>query len=249
MEAAARRAGVLANVVVVGPDLSRHASTIRALRQLRPRALILNYVERAPLEVRPELEAFEREGGRVVSLGGLEDDYVSVRFDDDASGALMGRHLLELGRSRFAVVTAAHPSHTARVEALLEVLADAGIDRASVPVRVCGVSAEEGRMAARALSRLDPPPDVIYVAADAIAVGVIAGLREVGLRVPEDVAVGSNDGLPVAAAVDPPLTTVALDFAGAGRVALGMALDDDAPREHRHLPGRLLVRASTQIAG
>jgi LacI family transcriptional regulator len=52
------------------------------------------------------------------------------------------------------------------------------------------------------------PPQVVVCVNDEIAIGVVAALRERGLRVPDDVAVTGFDDLWIAPYVDPPLTTV-----------------------------------------
>ena len=55
------------------------------------------------------------------------------------------------------------------------------------------------------------PPEGIVCHNDLAAIGVIAGLREMGLRVPEDVAVAGIDNIELADYFQPKLTTVGLD--------------------------------------
>jgi len=67
--------------------------------------------------------------------------------------------------------------------------------------------------------------------------------------VPEDVSVVGYDDVPIAAYVDPPLTTVHQPMREVGELAAGLILDriagserDDGPNL---LPARLVVRQST----
>ena len=77
---------------------------------------------------------------------------------------------------------------------------------------------------------------------DQMALGVIAGLRDLGLAVPEDISVVGVDDVPMAAMVAPPLTTISLPTAEVGAVALPMLGEGPASRE---LVGQLVIRHST----
>jgi DNA-binding LacI/PurR family transcriptional regulator len=71
----------------------------------------------------------------------------------------------------------------------------------------------------------------VFVANDQTALGLVRGLADHGLRVPDDVAVVGFDDFPQAAFVDPALTTVRVDFPALGRLAVAklLALIDGAP--------------------
>jgi LacI family transcriptional regulator len=77
---------------------------------------------------------------------------------------------------------------------------------------------------------------------DQMALGVVAGLRTLGLSVPEDISVVGFDDVPMAAMVAPPLTTISLPSAEVGAVAVSMLGQGPAQRE---LFGELVVRHST----
>ncbi|WP_203568702.1 substrate-binding domain-containing protein [Aestuariimicrobium ganziense] len=91
-------------------------------------------------------------------------------------------------------------------------------------------------------------PDLTAIAAtaDQMAMGALAQLRARGLRCPDDVSViGCNDIWP-SRDTWPPLTTVHLPLAEAGRHALRLgiaALAGEVTRDH--LPVHLVVREST----
>lgn len=74
-------------------------------------------------------------------------------------------------------------------------------------------------------------PTAVVVANDQMALGLIAGLRAGGIRVPEDVSIVGYDDNPDAAHYRPALTTVRLDVAGEARrcVAEALGLPDAAP--------------------
>ena len=70
----------------------------------------------------------------------------------------------------------------------------------------------------------------------------LAGLRTLGLSVPEDISVVGFDDVPMAAMVAPPLTTISLPTAAVGAVALPMLGKGPGSRE---LFGQLVLRHST----
>jgi LacI family transcriptional regulator len=77
---------------------------------------------------------------------------------------------------------------------------------------------------------------------DQMALGGVAGLRHLGLSVPEDIRVVGIDDVPMASMVAPPLTTISLPTAEVGAVALALLGEGPAERE---LFGELVIRHST----
>ncbi len=63
-------------------------------------------------------------------------------------------------------------------------------------------------------------PDAIFAANDTMAVGCLLALRELGLRVPEDVAIAGFDDIRLARLVQPSLTTARVQIADLGSQAL-----------------------------
>lgn len=88
----------------------------------------------------------------------------------------------------------------------------------------------------------------VFVANDQMALGVIHGLHDRGLRVPEDVSVVGFDDLPDARHFLPPLTTVRQDFHALGATILRLlvrALERDGSVDGATTPAELVVREST----
>lgn len=80
----------------------------------------------------------------------------------------------------------------------------------------------EGTMKLMALSE---PPDGIFCANDMMAVGCYDALKELGLRIPEDVSVVGFDDREIAQFMRPPLTTLVLPHYEMGALASEMLLD------------------------
>jgi DNA-binding LacI/PurR family transcriptional regulator len=86
---------------------------------------------------------------------------------------------------------------------------------------------------------------------DALAIGVVKGLKHRGLRVPDDVSVVGFDNVLLTEVVDPALTTVAVPMRKAGAVGVGNVLALAAGAKTRGetlvLPVKLVVRESTAV--
>jgi LacI family transcriptional regulator len=171
---------------------------------------------------------------------------------DDAGGSRLAvEHLLELGRTRFAVVTgpAHHRAAATRAEAATDALVQAGLQPA-LPARFGEWSEAWGRRAVAGLPA--GQVDAVVCGSDQVARGVVDGLRESGRRVPDDVAVVGFDNWEVmATASRPPLTTVDMRLQSLGQRAAGLLLDsiDGRPSAGVHpMPCALVVRGSTQSA-
>ncbi len=88
----------------------------------------------------------------------------------------------------------------------------------------------------------------VFAANDQMALGLVHGLSERGIRVPEDVSVVGFDDLPDARHFLPPLTTVRQDFAALGALTLQLiiaAIEGEEWVEHDRIEPLLVVRSST----
>jgi LacI family transcriptional regulator len=95
-------------------------------------------------------------------------------------------------------------------------------------------------------------PTAIFCSSDSIAAGALRGLREVGLRVPQDIAVVGFGNQPFSVALDPSLTTVTHDGVAVGRGAARLFLQivqEQGPPKDRQLlqPAELIVRDSSMV--
>jgi DNA-binding LacI/PurR family transcriptional regulator len=105
---------------------------------------------------------------------------------------------------------------------------------------------------AEAMTRLlavPQPPTAVFAFSDAMAIGALRTIRDMGLRVPQDISVMGFDDQEVAEYVG--LTTVFQPVAGYGERAADLLLrhfageTDEAAVVHEHLPTKLVVRGTT----
>ncbi|WCN78867.1 LacI family DNA-binding transcriptional regulator [Micromonospora sp. LH3U1] len=190
------------------------------------------------------LEAVPRSlRGRVVSIGVGSRTVPSFDVDNAAGSDAVLRHLYATGRRRIAMVTGPRwlPCAQRPVETYRRLMRQAGL-----PERVLAgdFTAARGRAAAGEALRSWPDVDAIYAISDDTALGVIAGLRDAGVRVPGDVAVAGFDDIPLAEMTTPALTTASHPV-GRIAVAAATALLDGRPTARVTLfPSALVARAS-----
>jgi LacI family transcriptional regulator len=241
--------GVKAAVGGLGYDLllfanERHTYLGRAL-QHRVDGLVMLSVDAHDPDVARIVEAELPAVAVDLKLAGAKAGWVS---SDNAGGAHAAvRHLRERGHRRIATI-AGPGTHLPGVERLEGFRAAVGRIRKSY-VEHGDFYAESGYSAARRLLSLRDPPTAIFAASDLMAIGAVQAAREAGLRVPGDLAVVGFDDAAVAAAADPPLTTLRQDKAGLGRAAgaavVRLVEEPGAAPPALRLPVQLVVRGST----
>lgn len=184
--------------------------------------------------------SFGRTGGRIAH------DCVDV--DGSVGTRLAVEELLRSGVRRPAFVGWPEGSLAGndRLSGFLEACRAGGLDPAALPVLRRLNRVEAGVEAAMTLCGSQDPPDAIVTASDLLAVGVIRGLRSLDLTAGRDVRVVGFDDAPIAAHLDPPLTTVRqpLDQVARRIVELFRARlsDPDAPATTELLDPHLVVR-------
>jgi LacI family transcriptional regulator len=175
---------------------------------------------------------------------------LSLIPDDRQGGELAVRHLVAGGRTRIAHVTGPERFLSARLRAAgtRQVLADAGLPLAGEVLHGEWTEAW-GRHAAHLALRGDPSIDAIFCGSDQLARGVADALRELGRRVPDDVALVGYDNWEVFATTGrPPLTTIDMCLNELGQQAarrLLASIDGQTFSGVEQLPCRLVIREST----
>jgi DNA-binding LacI/PurR family transcriptional regulator len=89
-----------------------------------------------------------------------------------------------------------------------------------------------------------PPFTAVLCGTDQMAAGVLEGLRERGLRCPQDVSVTGFDDIPGARDLNPALTTVRVPYEEMGALAVRMALQEGSGEHLKTLPVEVIERDS-----
>jgi DNA-binding LacI/PurR family transcriptional regulator len=150
----------------------------------------------------------------VVLLGRAGRSRRDFGIPQERSGRLQAEHLAATGHLHLGYAFPAnervHDLARARLEGVRHACADLGL--AEPFVQTVALDADAAAEAVRAWRAVDPPITGVCAFNDDTALAVLAGLRQLGLTAPRDLAVIGLDDTPTARLAAPPLTTVFIDL-------------------------------------
>jgi len=184
---------------------------------------------------------------------GWKGDSITV---DNTEGAYQAtRYLLELGHRRIAAITGQlHvTSAVERLKGFKRALREFGITMAPEYIQEGRFDRLSGYEKSLMLLQFSPRPTAVFAANDLVALGVLAAMRELGLRCPEDVSLTGFDDLELASFTNPALTTVAQPAYQMGARAAALLFErlrgEDLPAQHIVMKTALKARDSTAAPG
>lgn len=176
-----------------------------------------------------------------------------IEIDDVQGGRMAAELLLSKGHRRIAFIGDEEPHdfeiHPAglRLQGFREALKNAGIRIPAEYIRLFENTHEQAMQATRELLSLPTPPTAIFAAADVQAVSALKVARELGIKVPEQLAVIGFDDIDWAEFMD--LTTIRQHLDESGKLAVEILLaqiaDPARPPQHVNLPLNLVERQTT----
>lgn len=146
-------------------------------------------------------------------------------------------HLIDLGHRRIALITGspAQLPGRERMEAMRAVVArrPEAVEAIYLPG---SFSTEHGEAAARRALSADPRPTAIIAGGNQLLIGCLRVMRQMGLRVAQDVSLVTCDDVPLSELYEPPIASIERDTVGLGRVAAELLIGrlvggDDARTE------------------
>ena len=208
----------------------------------------------------PEVEQIRQAGVPMVLVDSTAfPKQAGVDVDDEGGARLAAEHLVGLGHRNVAVL-AIESSDAAdadepdgvparRLRGYRAGLRAAGIELPDEAVVTAPATVLGGAAALAETWDSGLRPTGILAMSDAMAIGAMHAVRELGLDVPADVSVVGFDDVELAQFADPALTTIHQPIARKGEQAvellLGILEGTAGPEQHEILPTRLVVRAST----
>lgn len=246
VEEAARADGYAVTITVIdSPDADDVSRTAAAVQGQAPAGIVVLKFDPPGVAALAEL----RDSAAVVAISGIRGrDVPQAVLDEQHAAQSLTEHLLSLGHATVHHVRVP-PSRRedGRTTGWRAALKGAG---AVIPeIYDATWEPESGREIGRRIAD-DATVTAVLCGNDEIAMGVIKGLTERGLRVPQDVSVAGFDDHPLAAVWNPALTTARQDFVALGRRAYGLLRasmsGDDSTRWSSELPP-VIIRESTGV--
>jgi len=174
----------------------------------------------------------------------------SVEIDDVGGGRMVAEYLIAKGHRRIAFLGdtdlpeySIHPV-SMRLVGFRQGLHEEGIELEDEFVRLAPYTMEQTRQVAIELINTVNPPTAVFAATDFQALSVIKVAHQLGIKIPEDLAVIGFDDLDMAEYAD--LTTVRQHLDESGRLAIEILLthivDNTRPVQHVNLPLTIIER-------
>ena len=180
------------------------------------------------------------------------DQFDSISVDNYSGAMAMTRYLMGLGHERIVFVKG--PDGNGDADERLQGYREAMKGQpggAPNPMEISGDFSEgSGYQATGRIMQMEARPTAIFAANDAMAIGVLCGLKERGIRVPEDISLAGFDDIPMVRYLSPPLSSIRTPIpklgSGAAERLLAMIEAGGAIRPRQQTLEVLLVaRAST----
>src|SRR5574341_363974 len=172
-----------------------------------------NWVEKQPLPLKIPMVHLAMEP---------RDNIATVSVDNYAGGRMAMSHLLEQGYRNVGHISGPMDWWEARQRMIAwkDSLQEAGLEVWDEHWAEGNWSSASGSQAFEILFEQYPQMDSIFVANDQMALGVIFGARQKGVRIPENLGLVGFDNIPESAFFWPSLTTVQQDQYALGKVAV-----------------------------
>ncbi|HET8842425.1 MAG TPA: substrate-binding domain-containing protein [Ktedonobacteraceae bacterium] len=181
-------------------------------------------------------------------------DLCSVAVDDVLGGELATRHLLELGHRCIAFISGPLNIRQCaeRRRGMRRAVKASGLDPDQVIVEIpaAAQNSSAGEKCVEVLLSDSRKPTAAFCANDLIALGVMRGLIQRGVKVPDEMALVGYDDVEFASVLSPALTSIRQPKYQLGRAAAELLLEEiSGTEEHQHkqitYQPELIVRATT----
>lgn len=236
VQAASRELGHQVLLASTERNMTVQRESVAALISHRADAIIVAgslWDEESALELRQMLANYAANGGRVSVIGQPIGVGRTVEPANVAGASELAEALVAVGHRRFGLIAGPAEMRTSqdRMRGFTAALERHGL---KPEIETSGDFSRDGGLdAARRMAAevgMHPggpaagPPLCVFVASDVMAIGAIAGWREIGLEVPRDVAAAGFDDIPTLRDHIPHLTSVELPLEWMGHRAATLAL-------------------------
>lgn len=253
IEDVAYAAGYTTLVCNTDRDPDKELNYVRKLRSMCVDALLFTAGGLVDPEhqrrIATQTQKIESAGRVVVHLAPEPAHRPAVYYSTHDALTHVVTHLAGLGHRRLLYVSGSEGIATTgeRDQALLVVAREAGLD--TPLILHSDFSRDGGRRCAAAIAEhVAAGVTAVMGTNDQTALGILDGLSDLGIKVPEDVSVTGFGDIRVCRDVTPALTTVRLPLYDIGAQGMKHALRrlaGEHPRRRKPLPSELVVRASS----
>jgi LacI family transcriptional regulator len=237
-------------------SISQHKDHREIIQRILATQLISGLLAILPADAAEQLTSVHEQGLPVVLIDdqGAHPNIPWVGTDNRYGAYLAVKHLLGLGHRRIGHIRGLYACSEERFQGYCDALREAGIAPDPALVLQGDFAPASGQACARAFFAMPERPTALFVGNDQMAYGVLSVAQQLGVRIPEEVAVVGFDDIPLSGYIRPALTTVHQPFFEMGSRAAelllslveasGSAAQTAQRAVHIQLPTSLTVRES-----
>ena len=240
-------------ICITDTDKKKEEFYIDLMLQKRVEAVVMFGVR--AIDSRHDHQLAERlEGIPLIKVGpGFEDCYYNICTDEEEGAFLATEHLIQRGHKQIAFINGPLKYDTYYCKQMGFQKAMSKYNLVISPdhlfnIEYEGFSIDQSYKPTLDMLKLKHRPTAIMVPGDQLALGVYRAVAEMGLRIPEDLAVVGYGNSQISAMLFPPLTTVDQMPTEMGAKVAEMLIDilNGEPRDRQYVYSvQLICRAST----
>ncbi len=184
--------------------------------------------------------------------GGESDKFDYVGVDTYKGMYLATKHLIMQGHTRIGYIAGSRELTVfgERYNGYRSAFADSGLTVSEDLIFWKNYSESTGYDAVKHFLRLDARPTAVCAANDLLALGAVRAFEEIGVSIPEEIALVGMDNIETTTRIKPKMTTVAIAQAEIGRTAAELIFkrlngQETGPSQKIIFEPRLIVRESS----
>ncbi|MCP8969457.1 LacI family DNA-binding transcriptional regulator [Ectobacillus ponti] len=178
-----------------------------------------------------------------------------IRLNQEYGGYIAGKHLLAMGHTRIACCSGGTRSQVAfhREQGLRKALQEHSLFLPDTYIFRDAYSIEDGIRVFAQIKDMKIRPTAVFSGGDEVAAGIIAGAKQHGCRVPEDLAVIGFDDQKITVLMEPNISTVRQPIGLMAQQTIALMAEKIESRQYTQrevyeYPLELIVRESTCVS-
>lgn len=203
-------------------------------------ALDKEYMERVEEEKIPAV---------IIGENKLQCDWSSVTINCRSDASDVVKHLLECGHRKIGILCGRDPEQESRdmLRGYLDIMKKFSTDLDSKLQSNVENSIEGGYIGMKQMLS-EVKPDAVFATSDEIAYGAMDAIKDMGMKIPEDIAIAGFGNSRMSNLVEPKLTTMGQPYRKmgiyGGRILFDLIEDRESEYQHIMLQGKLRIRRS-----
>lgn len=199
----------------------------------------------AELHNKTFLEYLQKSGLPVVLIcPSIKHNQIDLVEIDNISGAYEAvSYLIKAGHKKIAFIGGSEESLSSKMreQGYIRALNDNDINMNKLYLMSSSWNLEDGYERTVDLLNLNDPPTAIFAASDLLSIGAINAIKDLDLKVPDDISVIGFDNINMSSQIKPALTTMAVRKLEIGKIAVNLL--NEKITDKREYPLKIAITA------